>query len=709
MAKITSQADQQFQTLQDDRRIKDVESARSMFSKFVQDNTLRSSTYVNTRNQLEGGRPFNPADLERQGNAWQTNVNFGDAQAARDRTLLPYWRAVHNAPKPASFSIDSNAPDSGKWEVALAECFDQFLKDWGQAYFVNYMRFAKNFVDYGPGLVMWGDLECARYEAVNVQRVYFPKNCTMDQDKWECVALVREMSGAELWSKIRTPKAEKDSTYVGWNSDAVKAAIVYGKDGSTWDGRDFTKMQDMLVNNDITVTSQFQPIEVVYLYVKQFSGKVGCYAFTKQAAGNDFLYAKDEYADRFQQILGPVWYDVGTDAMVHSIKGFGIKNYYFSVLQNRMKSRVCDGASIAMSMNFQRSADMPEEAPPVENYGPVNVFPTGLTQMQTYPQFSQGLNVIEMLSQNSSENNSIYREQQQQVGETDTATQAKILASMQGDMTEASMAIYLAQVGENIFSQCFERLRKKGSKDKDAIKFRKRAKLKGVPENILDDGDIIVQTGASANMANPAVRAMKYQQAMAYSSRAGWNTRWFDEQYIADQFGANAVGKALLPEGENSKPMQRRQAMMENGDFGQAMVLPVDPSDAHPEHIDEHLKPLEGILQQYQQSGGQIDQSKLPAMVITIEHTGQHFAFLEQDETQKPAFQALYPRFVKVQAAIKGIATRLQKQQQQAQLQQRMGGPATPLPLAQMSPASLPQPSGPPAGAPMPAGAPGLS
>jgi len=673
--------EERFNDVVDERRIKDVESARSLFEDFVYFNTQRANTFVQTRNQLEGGRPFSQADIERQGNGWQTNVNFGDAQAARDRTLLPYWRAVHGAPHAASFSIDSQAQDSGRWEVCFAEAFDQWIKDYGQSYFVNYMRFAKNFVDFGPGMVTWPDLDDPRFEAINVQRVYFPKNCHMDQDKWECVAFVREMSAAELYSKIRTPKAQKNSEYVGWNAEAVKAAIVYGKDGVAWDGRDFTKWQDMLVNNDISIATKFQPLEVVFLYIKQFSGKIGCYAFSRQSAGGtDFLYKKDEYAERFQDFLGVVWYDTGTDAMVHSIKGFGIKNYHFSVLVNRMKSRVCDGASMAMAMNFTRTPDMPDESPPIENYGPVNVFPQGLSQIQTYPQFSQGLAIVEMLEQNQAGNNSLYREQQQQIEETDTATQAKILSAMQGDVTEASMAIYLAQVGENIFSPCFDRLRRKGNKNEDAKKFVQRLRDKGVPDEIIFDGDIVITTGASANMANPAVRAMKFSQVMPLTNRPGWNSRWFDEQYIANEFGANAVSKALLPEGENSKPMQRRLAMMENGDFGQGMMLPVDPSDAHPEHIDEHLKPLEANLQQFQQNGGQMDPSKVPAMAITIEHTGQHFAFIVHDETQKAAYQALWPRFSKVQSMVRGILTRLQKQQQEQQMASGAPPNAVPFP-----------------------------
>lgn len=670
---------QKFDDVASERRIKDVSSARTLFEDFVYYNTQRANTFVQTRNQLEGGRPFNPADIEAQGNTWQTNVNFGDGQAARDRTLLPYWRAVHGAPHAATFSIDSRSPDSSRWEVAMAEGFDQFLADWGQSYFVNYMRFAKNFVDFGPGMVMWPDYDNPRHEAINVQRVYFPKNCHMDQDKWECVAIVREMPGTELYSKIKSKKDQKNSAYLGWNSNAVKAALVYGQDGVAWDGRDFTKYQDMLVNNDIAITSKFQPIEVVYLYVKQFNGKIGCYAFTKAGTGDEFLYKKEDYAEDFKTIIGCVWYDTGTDAMIHSIKGFGIKNYYFSVLVNRMKSRVCDGASMAMSMNFTRTPDMPDESPPIENYGPVNVFPSGLTQMQTYPQFSQGLAIIEMLEQNQAGNNALYREQQKQVEQTDTATQAKILSAMQGDVTEASMSIYLAQVGENIFSQCFDRLRRKGNTNEDAKKFQRRCMDRGVPKEIIQDGDIIVRTGASANMANPAVRAMKFAQVMPMTNRPGWNSRWFDEQYIANEFGANAVSKALLPEGENSKPMQRRQAMMENGDFGMGMPLPVDPSDAHPEHIDEHLKPLEANLQQYQQNGGQIDKEKVPSMVITLEHMGQHFKYLANDETQKAAYQSLWPRFSQVKSMATGILTKLQKEQQVAQQNQAMGGAPQPI------------------------------
>jgi hypothetical protein len=675
--------DQQFTEVEDERRIKSVADARSLYTKYLYQNTLRSSTFANTRNQLEGGRPYNPQELIKQGMGWQTNVNFGDAQAARDRTLLPYWRGVNSAPRLISVQIDETSTDTNLWQGVIEEEFNRWVKRWHQDYFVQYMRMAKDFVDFGPGMVMWEDANNPRFKAVNVQRVYFPMDAKMSQDEWECVALVKGTSATDLYSKIRNSKTRKESEYVGWNANAIKSAIIYAKDGVAWDGRDFTKYQDMLVNNDIVISSEMQPIDIVWLFVKQFNGKIGCYAFTIQSTGSDddFIFCSEEYAENFQDIIGCVFYDTGSSSMIHSIKGFGVKNYHYSILLNRMKSRMVDGASMAMSLNFVRTSNTPDETPPIEQYGGVNLFPNGLTQLTTYPQYSQGLQVLEMLEQNNASNNSVYRQQQQQINQSDTATQAKILASMQGEVMEASMAIYLSQVGENIFGQCLKRLCKKGNQHEDAKRFKERCIERGVPKKVIEESFMTVTTGASAGLANPAVRAMKFQQAMALSGAPGVNGRWFLENYISNEFGADAArpGNALLPVGVDSNPMQRRQAMMENGDFGQGMDLPVDPSDAHPEHIDEHLKPLDQIVLQYTQSGGQINQETIPAMVISLEHTGKHFEYLKSDTTKKDAYKALWPRFTAIQSIARGILTRMQNQQAEAQNQQQQAA------MAQMS------------------------
>jgi len=672
---METEIDLQFKITEKERRIDSVTSARGIYDVMLRDNQQRSSVYAQVRNQMEGGRPHDPKTLEDNGQGYLTNVNFGDARSSRDRTLLPYWKMVHDVPHLISVEIESGSTDTSKWQAAMEEAFDDFRDDWGADYFVNYMRMAANFVDYGPGMVMWPDPDMnPRFEAINVQRVYFPKNTKMSPDKWEYVAFVREMTCSELYSKIRDKKSEKAAKSMGWNPDAIKSAIIYSQNTNSEQTNpyDYTKLQDRMVNNDLYYSSKGAPVEVVCLYVKQLSGKIGCYAFTRVSTAQNeqtvdgFLYENDYYADSFRDIIGAVWYDTGTDAMVHSIKGFGIKNYHFSVLQNRVKSRVVDGLTMQLALNFQRGKDVNDEMPTIEQYGPVNVLPAGLTQINTYPQFNQGFSVLEMLSNNQAENNSLYREQQMQISSTDTATQAKILAAQAGEMQETSASIYLAQVGENIYEQCMKRLRKKGSTNEDAKKFQKRCLLKGVPEEVLFKAHIRVKCGAAAGIANPMMRAMAFQEGLQLASMPGVNARFFLEGLIANRYGSRAITKALLPEGVDSEPAQRRQAMMENSDFGQGMPLPVAPTDAHFEHADEHLKPLDAKLAQSKRTG-ELSKDSLTAMLMAMEHTGIHVQFLKSDETKADKFRNISSRFTTVQAALRGEIARLERQNREMQ------------------------------------------
>ena len=655
-----------FQIADNQRRIRDVASARAIYDRFVLDSSLRIRTINEVRAQLEGGLPYDQSKLEAQGAGWQTNVNFGDAQAARDRTLLPYWKLVHDVPHKIAVDIDTVNPNSDRWSVAISEAFDDFLADWGADYFTQYMSFAKNFVDFGPGVVQWEDYDSPRFSAVNVQRIYFPKNARMSPSQWDVVAMVRDVSPSELYLRIKDQKARKTSKDAGWNLDAVEEAIyqsMYGN--SKRDPRDMTRVQDDIVQNDVTVASIFEPLQLVWLYVRQFTGEIGCYVFTRQGGVEDFLFENESYCEDFRRLLGVVWYDTGTDGLVHSIKGFGIKNCAYSKLLNRMKSRMVDSATMSFGINFQRGEEMPDEAPPIENYGPVNVIPNGLTQVGIYPRLQEGMAVIETLSQNQAENNALYRQQQQSlIQKSDTATQANILAGMSGELTEASASIYLSQVGENVFSECVRRLRRKGNTDKDAKAFVRRLREKRVPDEIIFDVEVRVRTAATAGLSSPMLRAQKAQAMLGMMNIPGVNGRYWLEQYIANNFGSQAVTKGLLPEGAQSNPQQRRAALLENMAFGQGTPLPVDQADAHFEHAEEHLKPMEVIAGQFMQTQ-QISPEQGAALLIGIEHTGQHMAMLKQDNTQADKFQALWPAFSQIQTIAKGVIQFLQQQQQE--------------------------------------------
>lgn len=650
------------------RRVDSVESARTIYNRLETDNMLRFQVISRVRGQLEGNRPWDQAQMEANGVGWQCNNNWGDSAAMRDRILLPYWKTINDVPFRAVFTIDSMAPQSEKWQLAYSEAFDEFLHDWASDYDLQFKIFVSNLINYGPGIVQWGDAETPRYKAVNVTRVLWPKNCRMSPDEWEVVALTRDMPATELYEKVRDRKTSERSEYAGWNTNAVKAALVQSKDGGpSPDYRDYTRLQDQLINNDIAVTTPFSPIPVIWLYVKEFSGKICAYCFTRNDGVDDFLFKDDDAAESYRNLLGSVWYDTGVDGMVHSIQGFAVKNYYYAATINRIKCRLVDSATVSLGLNFQyQDGNTPDEQPPVASFGPINIWPSGLNQLPIYPNPNAGQHMMEVLQQNQAENAAQYRQNQQQIENSDTATQAKILAQQQGVITEASASVFLSQYGENILTEQVRRLRKRGNKNEDAKKFVRRLKERGVPEEVIYEKEIRVRTGANAGMANPALRSQNFQEGLQLARYPGMNTRWFLENIIANKYGANAVDKAILPEGAESEPIQRRQAIMENVAFGQGIPLPVAPEDAHYEHIQEHLKPLAGIVGSFKQNG-QIAPEQASALVIALEHTGQHMSYLSRDETMKDAFQEIKPQFSLIQSIARGILTQMQAKSQEEQ------------------------------------------
>ena len=179
---------------------------------------------------------------------------------------------------------------------------------------------------------------------------------------------------------------------------------------------------------------------------------------------------------------------------------------------------------------------------------------------------------------------------------------------------------------------------------------------------------MVVTTGANAGMANPAVRAQKYQQLMGLMRQPGMNQRWILEQNVSQILGSNAVDKAMLPEGGESMPAQRREAMMENTSFGQGIALPVAPEDAHFEHIEEHLKPIMPIAQQFVQTG-QATPEQTAASVIGLEHAGVHMQYLSQDQTMKEQFQMVNGPYQQIQSVVRGMLKQAQVAAQQNQQQ----------------------------------------
>lgn len=646
-----------------DRRIKDVGSARELYIRLVYENRLRAQSFAQIRNQIEGGRPFDPNVIHKNGEDWRCNVNWNDARAAFRRIAAPYWKMVNEVPRKISVRVHSASPEADQWGIALAEAFDRWLDDWGPDYYLQFSGFVDDLLMYGPGFVMWPDDDSPRFKWAQTVQIMFPRRTKTCVDDWELVCLKREMTADQLLKYVKDDNAANDSYRAGWNPDMVKKAIQLAApqplqtrflDPNFW--------QDMIVSNDLIIGQVWPPISVVDLWAKNRDGKIHHYIFTEKADIGDYLYSSDTGTDSFRRIFGTCFYGVGSNGLLHSIKGFGVLNYYYMTAINRMKCKAVDAVGLTMAMNFTKEDNTPEGVPPVENHSFVNLFPKGLEQLQYYPQIQPAMAMMQSLKQSQDENNFTYSEVKQAIGETDTATQAKLLAGIGAEMESSMAAIFLSQLGGNIFGECFRRLCEESGED--CVKFRKRCEALGVPKEVFSAKiEKTVKTGASPTMASPAMRGQIAQQLMGtVYNLPGANRRWIEEFYVSNLVGAEGVQHALLPVGVDSDPRARREAMMENPDLAQGMPLPVDPSDAHAEHADEHLKPLEMIIGAAQQ-GQPLTPDHLLALKMTIPHTQAHLQYLAQDNTKTAIFKQLNARLKLVENVARGIETRMARAQ----------------------------------------------
>ncbi|MDE2102730.1 MAG: hypothetical protein KGL39_36130 [Patescibacteria group bacterium] len=668
-------------TWANDRRIADCSQARELYTRLYLENQLRQQSFAQIRNQIEGGRPFDPDALHASGEDWRTNVNFNDARAAFHRVSLPYWKMVHEVPQTISVKIHDTDPQAEAWNDIFARNFDRFLDDWGPSYFKEFSGMADDYVMYGPAHVMWEDENTPRYKWMPSIQIMLPKRTKSDIATWELICYKAELPAPELLKHIRDDKKAKDAKDAGWNPDMIRQAIKLAAPGPAQTRYfDPNYWQDMIVSNDLVIGGVWPPVAVIHLLAKSADAKhIRHYIFTEKSDVPDYIYEADEGVDEFRKLMGTVFSSFGSNGLYHAIKGFGVMNYYYATVINRTKCRMIDSATFGMGMNFVADDDTPAEVPPVENYSIINKFPKGLTQLQWYPQGLQSANeLLSILTQNQNENNFTYNEPQKDIADTKTARQAVILSNIANEMSTASSAIFLSQLGGNIFAECVRRLVQK-SDDKDAKKFKERCILQGVPDKLFTDlqnekVEMTVKAGASPTMSSPAAREQIGQALMSQIyPLPDSNKRAIIEFRTASLTGADGIKQFLLPIGSASDPRARREAIMENADMAQGIVLGdppsfgVDPSDAHVEHADEHLKPLEAICQQVQQKQP-IDHGHMIALQLTLPHCQQHLNFLSQSTVEKAQYQQLKQRFMAVQSIAQGLLARLARAQQQAQM-----------------------------------------
>lgn len=656
-----------------ERRIRDAATARSLWTKLRTASEVRRNKWVQVQNQLDGAPPFSNKELLELGQSWRCNINFRDAASTLEQVLISYWRLLHDTTNLASVQyLTPDDPNAEKWEQIFQQNFNRFIDDWGPDYVRNYLLFSQNHVSFGVGVAFWNDKFSPRWETVRVGEVEVPTRAKASVEKLTLFGVRQELEVDFLWELVRTPEAKATSRKRGWNPDAIEEMLVrefVKQDGAVSTpvtGHDVLELQRLMRDNALGVTTGHDPVKLVHLLVRDYDTKITRMIFAEAQEHQDkFLFddsGSDSRPESMAHTLAAVFFDAGNGDW-WGTKGYGVKNFQLATVQNRLKSRAVDRTLID-GLNFRDMSEGGRETVPITSVGPFNFLPKDVEQVGSYPTGRSIIETIDMLDSQQSYNNARYRDQGKQIQQTDTATQANILANIQSQVDVANATLYLRQIARNLFTEQFRRLRTRGNPDQDAKMFRRRCiDEAGMPEKVFYDGELAIRTGADPGAMNLAMQGDLALQGLQLPDS---NRRWMQEKWVTAKFGSQAVGKALNPVDATAEIKSQRLALMENSDMGEGNPLPVDPQDNHAAHAPQHLQPMEVIVHNYDATG-RIDPNGLIALQNALPHLEAHFEFLKADKLQEALYKELWPRFTAVRSAAEGIFRMVEKMHNQTQ------------------------------------------
>ena len=203
---------------------------------------------------------------------------------------------------------------------------------------------------------------------------------------------------------------------------------------STWENT-----RDSILSNDLTENFNNPEISLISVYRQETDGKISQRIFLEEAfesSDNDtlpesldnFLFKNTAVADSFEEMVCPNYWEVA-NGMIGGVKGFAERNYNNIVMTNRMRCSLVDMSDIAGALNFKRLNEQTDDEAVIENYGSINVVSKSLEPIKFTPDLTATLAVSQELERNQSENNAIYRDQSNQIANTETAKASTAISS----------------------------------------------------------------------------------------------------------------------------------------------------------------------------------------------------------------------------------------------------------------------------------------
>ena len=662
-------------------RIKDAKSAHAIYTSIRNADDASSIDRQKIQSMLDGEPPYSPQQLKSLGQGYRANLNFGESAAALETALSAYSDLVNSVDRLASVKTSEGDPAQRvEWENIIAEEFHRTITDWDE-FFYKQQMLAHQFVSQGVGVAYFEDNRSWKWSVCGLKDFKVPRGTPACDTKVEVATIERHYLVGELYQFIENPKI---ATELGWNVEETRRAILLSTDnGTSSNSRDWERLQEELKNNDLMYShARSKVVRCIHYFIKEFDGTISHYIATRAGDSDDFLFKKPSRFEHANEAFVLFSYGIGTNGLLHSVRGLGYKLFPFIQLSNRMRNAIVDGAMLSSALMIQPATGEDVSNLSLMYNGPLSILPPGINVVdKTMPNLAGNvLPIVRDLEVVRQNNTGTYNPKQVMPdGDARTATEVQAQLAQQSLLSAQAMNLYYIPF-QKLLAEQFRRLatvkyRSDEPGGEEAIDFRKRIEARGVPWKAVEKV-YRVQAVRAIGAGSPGARMLAFNEFMAIMPR-------FDEvgqrnlirDRVAARVGYDQVDR-YIPKGEVERiPIDAKIAELENDAMQGGRGVSVNPGENHAVHAKVHLEDANRFLQALQQN--QVDPKvAMSYLQVQYPHSTAHVEQLASDPSRQEEVGIAKQILNQMREAVENIGKQLAaqaKREAQARASQQGG------------------------------------
>lgn len=653
------------------QRIEDAKSLNEVVTKLIRDDDLSARNRADVQKMLDGAPPFNEGQLQETGQGDRCNLNFGDGAAALEAALAGYHDLTDSVDSLVTLRTTyGDESERTRIEGVIAEEFHRMVKAW-PAFEANFQLLCHQFIAHGVGVCYFEDEYDWRWRSTGLNDFKVPRGVRTHEGDCEVAIVLRELNAGQLYKFIR----DLDPEDKRWNVEEVKKALLRCNGVSNYTANNWEKLQQQLKNNDLHVsTTANANIEIVHVWVQEFSGEISHYITLRDGSNEDFLFKQVKRFDSVNQCYTLFAYGIGTNGTLHSVRGLAHKIYPFVQVTNKLRCQLVDGARMSGSLLLQPSEGDLEDISILYYGGCAFIPPTVKPITSSLPNVSSNvLPVVNDLSMTMQNNTGSYRSRSV-TPDGQGRTKFEVQAQLQSESVMSAAAVNLFYLPwERLLREMFRRVQNKDLTAADpggreVYDFYIRCEKRGVPREAIFAVDQVRATRA-IGYGSPGMRLVALDEFMQYSGGfdpLGQNNLLRDR--VALRVGWSQVDRYVPKVDQGGRaPVDVEIAELQNALMSMGNPATVLPNDQHILHVQGHLPSLESDL--YTLESGGLSPELLTAAKVKAEHIGKHMEMVRPDAIQKKLVSELQRQFNNLAERVQAAqlhAERTQARQEQA-------------------------------------------